>query len=350
MVSGKQQRLKKARKKFGRNQQILGSLRAGWSARKIATEYSISYSWAKKLCKRLKNGGKGERKSGSGRPRKTTIREDRYLIREALRKRDSSEACPTTEDLGTSLKERTSTQVSQWTVRRRLHERNIKKCVKTKKPFVSPTNLRKRIEFARQYRHWSLEQWKKVLWSDESPYHLRFKNRQYVWRSGSEKFLPRCLQGTVKHEKKVMVWGCFSWNGVGSLYRVKGIMKKEQYRQILIHHMRPSASRLHGNDYIFQHDNDPKHTSNVIKNYLQNQGIEVLPWPAQSPDLNPIENLWSEIDRQLEKRESNSEDELFECLKETWEALSVDYIHKLVESMPKRCAEVLKNRRYPIDY
>ena len=58
MVSGKQQRLEKAHKKFGRNQQILGSLRAGWSARKIATEYSISYSWAKKLCKRLKNGGK----------------------------------------------------------------------------------------------------------------------------------------------------------------------------------------------------------------------------------------------------------------------------------------------------
>ena len=88
-----------------------------------------------------------------------------------------------------------------------------------------------------------------------------------------------------------MVWGCFSWYGVGALYHIKGILKKEKYRQILIHQMRPSARRLQGDDFVFQHDNDPKHTSHLVKNYLQNQQIEVLPWPPQIPDLNPIENL-----------------------------------------------------------
>ena len=84
MDTARKRRLEKARKKVGRNQQILGSLRAGWSAKKIAEEYGLSYSWAKKLCKRLKNGNNGERKSGSVRPRKTTAREDRLLLREAV--------------------------------------------------------------------------------------------------------------------------------------------------------------------------------------------------------------------------------------------------------------------------
>ena len=147
-----------------------------------------------------------------------------------------------------------------------------------------------------------------------------------------------------------MVWGCFSWYGVGALYHIKGILKKEKYRQILIHQMRPSARRLQGDDFVFQHDNDPKHTSHLVKNYLQNQQIEVLPWPPQSPDLNPIENLWSELDRQTERRSCNSEEELFKQLKEQWEKLSPDYLKKLVESMPRRCEKVIKSRGYPFDY
>lgn len=350
MGNQKEQRVEKAKKKFGRNQQILGCIRAGWSAKKIAAEFSLSYSWAKKICRRLKNGDNGERKSGSGRPRKTTPREDRYLVTEALKTRDSSEVCPTAGDLAKPLMERSSTKISPTTVQRRLRGRNIKKCAKTKKPFVSAVNRRKRVEFARRRRDWTIEEWKKVLWSDESPYCIRSQTRQYVWRTPQEKSSPRCLRGTVKHQKKIMVWGCFSWYGVGALYQIKGILKKEKYRQILIHQMRPSARRLQGDDFVFQHDNDPKHTSHLVKNYLQNQQIEVLPWPPQSPDLNPIENLWSELDRQTERRGCNSEEELFKQLKEQWEKLSPDYLKKLVESMPRRCEKVIKSRGYPIDY
>ena len=141
-----------------------------------------------------------------------------------------------------SLKERSSTEVFRWTVQHRLYERQLKKVVETKKPFASPTNCRKRVEFARRYSHWTVEQWKKVIWSDESPFVIRYQNRQYVcFRSPNEKFSPRCLQGTVKHQKNIMVWGCFSWYGLGGLHRIEGILKKEKYRQILIHQMRPLA-------------------------------------------------------------------------------------------------------------
>ena len=152
MPSKKQERQEKAKKKTARNQQILGSLRAGWSAKKVADEYRLSYSWAKKLCKRLL-GESGERKPGSGRPRKTRIREDRFLIREATRERYPFDVCPSVADLSKSLKERTSTQISPRTVQRRLHEKNFKKFPKTKKPYVSQVNCRKRLQFARRYRH-----------------------------------------------------------------------------------------------------------------------------------------------------------------------------------------------------
>ena len=207
-----QQQQERAKNKFARNQHIVpGSLRAGWNARQVADEYGLSYSWSKKLCSRLRKGDSGERKPGSGRPRKTTVQEDRFLIKEAVRQRDPSGVCPSTGDLSESLKHRTSTpQLSRRTAQRRLHERNYKKCLKTRKPFVSSVNRRKRLKFAKLYRDWTVDQWKKVVWSDESPFVLRCQNRSYVWRFRKQQFSPRCLRGTLKHQRKIMVWGCFS--------------------------------------------------------------------------------------------------------------------------------------------
>ena len=98
-----------------------------------------------------------------------------------------------------------------------------------------------------------------------------------------------------------MVWGCFSWKGVGAFHQIKGILTNERYRQILIRQMRSSARQLRGDNSIFQHDNDPKHTTHIVKNYLINQQIEMLEWPPQSLDLNRIENLWAERNRKLNK-------------------------------------------------
>ena len=152
-----------------------------------------------------------------------------------MRQRDLSQVCPSTGDLSESLKACTSTQISRRTAQRRLHERNYKKCLKTRKPFVSNVNRRKRLKFAKLYRHWTVDQWKKVVWSDESPFGLRCQNRSNVWRLRNQRFSTRCLQGTLKHQQKVMVWGCFSWNGVGAFNQIKGMqLTKERYRQILI--------------------------------------------------------------------------------------------------------------------
>ena len=97
----------KAKKKLGRNQQISGSLLAGWNARQVAEVHGLSYSWSKKLYSRLRKRYSGERKSGSERPRRTAVREDWFLIKEATRQRDAFNNCPSTA-LSDSLKDRTS--------------------------------------------------------------------------------------------------------------------------------------------------------------------------------------------------------------------------------------------------
>jgi transposase len=144
-----------------------------------------------------------------------------------------------------------------------------------------------------------------------------------------------------------MIWGCFSWKGVGAFHQIKGILTKGRYRQMLIRQMRPSARRLHGDNFIFQHDNHPKHTARVVQNYLRNQQIDV---PPQSLDLNSIENLWAVLGRQLNKRKCRSGVQLLECLKKTWENLRNDYLHNLVESIPRRCRKVINSGGYPIAY
>ena len=99
-----------------------------------------------------------------------------------------------------------------------------------------------------------------------------------------------------------MISGCFSWKGVGAFHQIKEILTKERYREILIRQLRPSARQLRGDNFIFQNDNDPKHTAHIVKNYLINQQIEMLEWPPQSLDLNRIETFWAELNRKLNKR------------------------------------------------
>jgi hypothetical protein len=101
----------------------------------------------------------------------------------------------------------------------------------------------------------------------------------------------KCTVPTVKHGGgNVKVWGCFAWNGVGSLVFVDGNMTGEMYKDILTQNLFQSSKKLQlGKDMVFEHDNDPKHTSRVVKNWLDKERVERLIWPPFSPDMNPIE-------------------------------------------------------------
>ena len=92
------------------------------------------------------------------------------------------------------------------------------------------------------------------------------------------------------------MWGCFAAGGTGALHKIDGIMRKNNYVDILNQLLKTSVRKLKiGHKWVFQMDNDPKHTSKVVAKFLKDNKVKVLEWPTQCPDLNPIVNLWAEL-------------------------------------------------------
>jgi hypothetical protein len=156
----------------------------------------------------------------------------------------------------------------------------------------------------------------------------------------------------VKHGGgSVMVWGCFIRKGVGKLYVLDRIMDRHYYRDILEQNLLPSIDHFQlGQACIFMHDNDPKHTSKLVKEWLKKKRIETLPWPSCSPDSNPIENLWDELERRVKKKQPKNLRELELVLAQEWNKIELRVLEKLVDSVPSRLYECTRTKGYPTRY
>ncbi len=195
-------------------------------------------------------------------------------------------------------------------------------------------------------------QWSKVLFSDESKFCISFGNQgPRVWRKSGEAQNPCCLKSSVKFPQSVMIWAAMSSAGVGPLCFLKSTVNAAIYQEILEHFMLPSADKHYGDaDFIFQQDLAPAHTAKGTKSWFNDHGVIVLDWPANSPNLNPIENLWGIVKRKMRDTRPNNADELKATVKETWASIPPQQCHKLITSMPRRIEAVIKAKGAPTKY
>ncbi len=142
-------------------------------------------------------------------------------------------------------------------------------------------------------------------------------------------------------------WYGVAWVRVamGSLHIWKGTINAERYIQVLEQHMLPSRRRLfQGRPCIFQHDNARPHTASITTSWLRRRRIQVLKWPACSPDLSPIENIWHIIKRKMRQRRPKTVEQLEACIRQEWDNILIPKLEQLVSSVPRRLQTVIKRR------
>jgi transposase len=212
-----------------------------------------------------------------------------------------------------------------------------------KKPLLTSKMRAKRLQFCNKHKDWTAADWEKVMFSDESNFKT-FNSRPSTVRRppGSNRMDPKYTVKTVKHPPGVMVWGCFSFKGRGGLYFLpKSVtMNSDRYINMLNEHLL-KFMRIFGTS-VFQQDGAPCHTSKKSMEWLKNNNIAVLDWPGNSPDLNPIENMWNYMKNKLQGRDTGSIPKLQAEIQKIWcTEITPAYCEQLCNSMPNRIKQVI---------
>ena len=205
-----------------------------------------------------------------------------------------------------------------------------------------------RIEFCKKYKDLSVEDWSRFIYSDESYVQINFDQiMNRIRRTSLENpLLPKFTAKSVKHPLKVMIWGCFNQRGPGRIHICEGSMNSKYYLEILNRKLLPSVQDFDIDGEVFHLDDSARpHRTKEIINWHETNNIKKIQWPGNSPDLNPIENLWAILKAKLKKKRNLNQRELISNIVKVWfHEIPKDIFKNLSDSMPNRIKKVLKNK------
>ncbi|GFX05973.1 transposable element Tcb1 transposase [Trichonephila clavipes] len=287
---------------------IIGKIEEGRKITDVARVFDIAHIVVLRLWKSFKTTGMCSRRHGGGRVRSTTPAEDRYIVLSAKRNRRTTVQQVANQFLAASRK-----QISRKTVARRLrggglHARRPVVCVP-----LTRQHRTARLQWCREHHNWTEQHWACVLFSDESRFSLSSDfRRQLIWRESGTAYRPENIQEKDRYLTcNTMVWA--------------GIMKNDRTCLHVVANGTMMAQR-YIDEVLLPHD------------CLDSEGIQRLVWPARSPDLNPIENVWDALGRQVVGRNypPTNKNTLICALTEEWDKLPQQLLDNIVQSMVRR--------------
>jgi transposase len=249
----------------------------------------------------------------------------------------------TGEQLAQELLELFGVEVSAKTVNRARETSGFSYLNPVRSVFLTPDAMRKRINWCQKQLSLPMD-WSRVIFSDESTFEIRESSRK-LWRRPGE------IGDDVRihkkaHPQKWMIWGAVGHNYKSSLVFFDGIINSESYIEQVITNSGfiEDAIRAFGNAWCFQQDNATPHVSKTTLNELGHLNVQLLEnWPSYSPDLNIIEVIWAIMKDRTEKQCPKTLIDLRKIIEDVWDNISYHTIEKLLDSMPDRCKEIIKN-------
>jgi transposase len=292
---------------------------------------------------RYEDGDSLEDEPRSGRPRVTSEVTDTSIVATA------TENPITTPRI---LRSELGVQASARTVRRRLDEAGLfGRVARIEYPFTEE-NITARLQFAREHESWTDDQWARVLFGDETYICLGVNGQIWVQRPQDAAYLSEYMvQGQKGFTQKIGIWACFSSQGVGELRMFEDNMDTRLYTDTMQQLMKPCALRFWPSGaWFYLQDNAFYHTSHRSLEWFHNNGVSLVELPRHSPDLNPIENLWADLNRRLESHHIQTIEELRDIIPLEWKKTTALTCSNLVDSMPDRMRAVVTAEGFKTRY